>query len=103
MNNIKLSEKEKYALYMCDDCLGWKKFIINKKLGITEREAEIILKKLFKLGLITFDPYKEKDLRIYEGLSNQKEIDEFKKKYSPSFYPTKKGKEFVEYSATWEE
>lgn len=101
--NIKLTEKEKYALYQCDDGLGWKGFIVNKKLGISEKEAAKILKKLFDLGIITFDPYKDKDLILYENLKTKKEIEKFKKEKSPSFYPTKKGKKYVEYSPSWEE
>ena len=100
---MELNEKEKYALYQCDDGLGNKEFITNKKLGISEKEAEKILKKLYNLGLITFDPYKEKDLQIYKGLKTKKEIEDFKKENIPSFYPTEKGKKYVEYDPSWEE
>ncbi|MEK6817770.1 MAG: hypothetical protein AABX80_03125 [Nanoarchaeota archaeon] len=100
---IKLTEKEKYALYQCDDGFGRKEWIENDKLGITEKEAEKILRNLHESGLITFEPYKDKDLRIYEGLRTESEIEEFKKKTPPSFYTTEKGKEFVEYNPSWEE
>ena len=100
---IKLTEKENYALYQCDDALGRKEFIVNRKLEISEKDAEEILKKLQKLGLITFDPYKDKDLIIYKGLRTKKEIEEFKKKNPPSFDTTEKGKRFVKYNSAWEE
>lgn len=97
-----LTEKEKWALYQCDDGLGRKEFIINGKLKILGKEAEKILKKLYELKLIDFDPYKDKDLGKYLGLKTKKEKEDFKKNNPPSFFVTETGKGHLDSDPSWD-
>jgi|SRR6056297_4124642 len=94
MEGRNLIQKKIKALYLCDKGLGIRE-VISKEENVFIKDAEEILKKLEIFGFVSSDEYKDKDLKIYKGLKTKEEIEDFKKKYKPSFYTTQKGREFL--------
>ncbi|MBU2504033.1 MAG: hypothetical protein KJ879_03215 [Nanoarchaeota archaeon] len=93
--DIILTEEEKWILDMCGDGLGLKELLINKKFNLSDDDVKKILNKLIDFQLITFEPYKDKDLKIYHGLRTEEEINQFKLENHPSYSVTEKGKRML--------